>query len=230
MTRSSCGRCGTWPPTSGSGSSSTSGRASRTGRCSMPSCTRSSPPPVSLCHRRPRRARSHRRPPGWHGPVEAIKADRTDPAAVLEHAGAALDLAAPVAVLLTGVLHWSAMLRRSRIVAELVDAVVTESHVVVSHLARDVHPGEMDALRRQLNNATPRRGRSVPSSTSGACTPVSIWSSRVWSSSTSGAQPTCRIPRWSLTGGHARCGSGSGASHDRRDGSRGRGRGMVGVD
>jgi hypothetical protein len=89
------------------------------------------------------------------GPVDWYNADLRDPAAVLERAGAILDLTEPVAVLLTGVLHLMDDAEVDALVSALVGDVVTESHVVISHLARDLHPGEMDALRRHLNETTP---------------------------------------------------------------------------
>jgi hypothetical protein len=80
-----------------------------------------------------------------------------DPARVLEHAAATLDLDEPVAVVLTGVLHL--MLDEEQtgpagLVAEIVKALAGESHVVISHLACDIQPGEMTAIERQLNADT----------------------------------------------------------------------------
>lgn len=89
------------------------------------------------------------------GLVDQYTADLKDPAAVLEGAGACLDLTEPVAVVLTGVLHLLDDADIDALVSALVDAVVTESHVTISHLARDIHHVEMDTLRRQLNETTP---------------------------------------------------------------------------
>jgi hypothetical protein len=92
---------------------------------------------------------------GESGAFGWCRSDLRDPAAVLGQAGAVLDLTEPVAVLLTGVLHLLDDADLDALVTALVGAVVTESHVAISHLAGDIRPGEMDALRRQLNDATP---------------------------------------------------------------------------
>jgi hypothetical protein len=92
---------------------------------------------------------------GESGAFGWCKTDLRDPAAVLGHAGAVLDLTEPVAVLLTGVLHLIDDTDLDALATAVVGAVVTESHVAISHLAGDIRPGEMDDLRRQLNDTTP---------------------------------------------------------------------------
>jgi hypothetical protein len=66
-----------------------------------------------------------------------------------------LDLDRPIAVVLTGVLHLlidaDDPTGANRIVTQLVDAVASESHVVISHLAGDIQPGDMAAIERQVN-------------------------------------------------------------------------------
>lgn len=90
------------------------------------------------------------------GSVDYLKADLRDPAGILEHAAATLDFDQPVTVVLTGVLHLFPDTEDTtdpcRIVSHLVDTVAAESHVVIAHLACDIHPAEMAAAQRQLSN------------------------------------------------------------------------------
>jgi hypothetical protein len=69
-----------------------------------------------------------------------------------------LDFDHPVAVLLIGVLHFLPDAEDDtdpyRIVSRLMDAVPTESHLVVCHLARDIHPAEMAEVERRFNETT----------------------------------------------------------------------------
>lgn len=93
--------------------------------------------------------------PASPGSVDWLEADLTDPAPVVEYAEATLDLTEPVAVWLTGILHVLGETDADGIVACLVDAIATESHVVVSHLACDLHPAEVAAVQRQFTETTP---------------------------------------------------------------------------
>lgn len=98
--------------------------------------------------------------PSPTGSVDYRQGDLRDVGGVLEHAATSLNLDEPVAVILTGVLHQVADTDPVDpsdghvVVAQLIDAMVAESHLVISHLACDIHPGEMGALARQLNDET----------------------------------------------------------------------------
>lgn len=92
------------------------------------------------------------------GSVDDLKADLGDPAGILEHAAATLDFDQPVAVVLTGVLHLLPDTEDAtdpdRIVSHLVDTLAAESHVVIAHLACDIHPAEMAEVERHFNETT----------------------------------------------------------------------------
>lgn len=89
------------------------------------------------------------------GRVAYLHGDLRDPASVLEQAAVTLDFSQPVAVLLVGVLHFVADSDDPYgVVTRLMEAVPTESHLVVSHLARDIHPAEMAEVERRFNEST----------------------------------------------------------------------------
>lgn len=90
------------------------------------------------------------------GPVAYLHGDLRDTASILEQAAATLDFTQPVAVLLVGVLHFLPDDPDDPyvLVAMLMDAVPTESHLVVSHLALDIHPAEMAEVQRRFNTTT----------------------------------------------------------------------------
>ncbi|HET6950119.1 MAG TPA: SAM-dependent methyltransferase [Acidimicrobiales bacterium] len=90
------------------------------------------------------------------GVVDYLWGDLREPASVLERAAATLDFAQPVAVLLVGILHFfpDGDDDPYGLVAGLLDAVPTESHLVVCHLACDIHPVEMREVERRFNKTT----------------------------------------------------------------------------
>lgn len=89
------------------------------------------------------------------GTVGYLHGDLRDPQPILDQAADTLDFARPVAVLLVGVLHLlSDADDPLGLVAVLVDAVPPESHLVISHLAADIHPDEMTQVQDRLNQST----------------------------------------------------------------------------
>ena len=108
--------------------------------------------PVVLAH-------AHRLLDGTaQGAVDYLPCDLRQPDMILERATSTLGFAEPVAVLLIGVLHF---LPDSddhedpyRIVTGLMQAVPSGSHLVVCHLACDIHPAEMAEVERRLNATT----------------------------------------------------------------------------
>lgn len=92
------------------------------------------------------------------GKVAFVHADLRNPISIIEHAAGTLDLDEPVAVLLIAVLHLlpdaDADTDPCRIVSRLMDALATGSHLVVSHLACDIHPVEMARVEQSLNATT----------------------------------------------------------------------------
>ncbi len=89
--------------------------------------------PVVLAH-------AHRLLQGTEGSTRYLLHDVRDPDHILAEAGQVLDLQAPVAVMMVGLLHH---LRDSDdpadLVARFMDAVPPGSHLVISHLASDIH-------------------------------------------------------------------------------------------
>jgi hypothetical protein len=84
--------------------------------------------------------------------VRSPTGDLRDPVGVLRGAARTLELGRPVAVLLVGVLHF---LPDSDdpygIVARLMRALPSGSHLVVCHLSSDIHPVEMAEVARRFN-------------------------------------------------------------------------------
>jgi hypothetical protein len=79
------------------------------------------------------------------GSVDVFKGGLGDVGEVIEHAAGCLNLDAPIAAFVTGVLHLLPDTNDSadpyRVVAQLVEAMAAGSYLVVAHLASDVHPG-----------------------------------------------------------------------------------------
>jgi hypothetical protein len=92
------------------------------------------------------------------GAVAYVQCDLLEPDAIVEHAAATLDLTVPVALLLIGVLHFlpdsDDATDPYRIVTRLMEAMPSGSYLVVSHLARDIHPAEMVEVERRFNETT----------------------------------------------------------------------------
>lgn len=90
--------------------------------------------------------------------VDYLQADLRDPASILERAAATLDFTQPVAVLLIGILHFVPDDEDPYGLAnQLLAAVPSDSRLVVSHLACDIHPAEMAEVARRFNETTAER-------------------------------------------------------------------------
>jgi hypothetical protein len=86
------------------------------------------------------------------GTCAYIYGDLRDPEAILQEAAATVDLAAPVAVVLFGVLHFFADAEHpDAIIGRLTDALAPGSYLAISHLARDVHGVELTETFDRLN-------------------------------------------------------------------------------
>lgn len=89
------------------------------------------------------------------GATAYVNGDLRDPKEILLRAEATLDLTEPVAVMVLGVLHFFPDGDDPYgIVARLLDAVAPGSHLVVSHLAADIHRGEMATVAERFNRTT----------------------------------------------------------------------------
>jgi hypothetical protein len=92
------------------------------------------------------------------GPDAYLEADLRDPAGLLRRAGAYLDLAEPVAVLLVSVLHMVEDDDGPReVVAALMGALPPGSYLVLTHVASDLEPEAMAELTRRVNSRVARR-------------------------------------------------------------------------
>jgi hypothetical protein len=86
------------------------------------------------------------------GACAYIRADLRHPDAILIEAAKTLDLAAPTAVVLLGVLHFVADAEQLRaIVASLTGALTPGSYLAISHMASDVHSVETSESFGRLN-------------------------------------------------------------------------------
>lgn len=89
------------------------------------------------------------------GAVDYLQGDLRAPQSILRRAARTLDFAQPVAVLLVGILHFFPDEDDPYgIVARLLEAVPSGSHLVVCHLASDIHPDEMPEVARRFNETT----------------------------------------------------------------------------
>jgi S-adenosyl methyltransferase len=101
------------------------------------------------------------------GVTDYIEADLREPAKILAEAARTLDFSRPVAIMLIAILH----LIPDRddpydLVSQLVNAVVPDSYVVISHAASDIDTGAMISMANRLNElmaqqAVPRTHREV---------------------------------------------------------------------
>ncbi|HMG41152.1 MAG TPA: SAM-dependent methyltransferase [Acidimicrobiales bacterium] len=86
------------------------------------------------------------------GTASYVSGDLREPDAILAEAAQTLDLTEPVGLVLVAILHF---MRDEDdpygIVARLLDALPAGSHLVVSHLANDIHTDEMSELSDRLN-------------------------------------------------------------------------------
>jgi hypothetical protein len=90
------------------------------------------------------------------GPVAYVHGDLRDTSSILQQATTTLDFTQPIAALLVGVLHLLPDDPHDpyALVADLMDALPAESHLVISHLAMDIHPAEMAEVQRRFNEST----------------------------------------------------------------------------
>jgi hypothetical protein len=92
------------------------------------------------------------------GSVAFLHEDLRNADRILQQATKTLDFDEPVAVLLIGILHFLPDRDDAsdpyEIVSRLMTAVPAESHLVVCHLARDIHPAEMAEVERRFNQTT----------------------------------------------------------------------------
>jgi hypothetical protein len=90
------------------------------------------------------------------GESRYLVGDLRDPEAILRRAAPTLDLAQPVGILLSGVLHFVPDEDGPYgAVARLVDGVASGSWVAVSHLAADIRPDEVAKTAAVLNESLP---------------------------------------------------------------------------
>jgi len=86
------------------------------------------------------------------GATDYIEADIRDPGHVLRQAAATLDFDQPVAVVLLAILQFISDAEDPyALVANLIDAVVPGSYLVISHPASDIHAEAMAKMARSLN-------------------------------------------------------------------------------
>jgi O-methyltransferase involved in polyketide biosynthesis len=89
------------------------------------------------------------------GATAYLTADLREPDKILDQAEATLDFEQPVAIMLLGILHVVPDQDDAYgIVARLVDAVPSGSHLVISHLVSDVNADEMVEAAKLLNERT----------------------------------------------------------------------------
>jgi hypothetical protein len=100
------------------------------------------------------------------GGTTFVPSDLRDLAALMQQVSATLDLTEPVAVIVSGVLHYvSGRADPYKFVAQLLEPVAAGSHLVVSHAASDVGGAQMaEAARRQNELAKAMRWPIVPRS------------------------------------------------------------------
>lgn len=86
------------------------------------------------------------------GSCAYIYGDLRDPESILSGAAETLDFAAPVGVVLFGILHFFPDADQpGAIVARLADSLAPGSYLAISHLARDVHGEELTETFGRLN-------------------------------------------------------------------------------
>jgi hypothetical protein len=86
------------------------------------------------------------------GATAYLDADLRDPGAILDRAAKTIDLGQPVALMMLAILQLVPDdAKPHEIVAELMDALVPGSYLVISHPASDVLPEAMAEMQRRLN-------------------------------------------------------------------------------
>jgi len=100
---------------------------------------------------------------GPHGATAYVDADLRDPGTILAHAARTLDFTQPVAIMLLLILHLIPDENDPyRIVARLLEAVPTGSHLVISHPASDIQAAASAEAARRYNQfvSTPQTRRN----------------------------------------------------------------------
>jgi hypothetical protein len=89
------------------------------------------------------------------GATAYLTADLREPEKILEEAKATLDFEQPIGLMLVGILHVIPDADDAHgIVARLLAALPSGSHLVISHLANDINPKEMAEVARRLDGRT----------------------------------------------------------------------------
>ncbi|MGH9211400.1 MAG: SAM-dependent methyltransferase [Acidimicrobiales bacterium] len=90
------------------------------------------------------------------GATAYVNADLRDPTTILKQAAATLDFGEPVAIVLVAILHlFEDDEGPQDIVAELVEAMQSQSYLVISHAAADIQGEEMARLAAHIRQTTP---------------------------------------------------------------------------
>jgi hypothetical protein len=93
------------------------------------------------------------------GATDYVDADLRDIDAIVQQATRTLDFSAPVAVMLIAVLHLIGDDEDPHgIVAKLMSAVPPGSYLALSHVASDIEPQKMAAMRERLNHLVAQKG------------------------------------------------------------------------
>jgi hypothetical protein len=90
------------------------------------------------------------------GATAFVYGDLHEPEPILEQACATLDFTQPVALMLTGILHYVLDERDPYdIVGRLTAAIPSGSHLVISHLPSDIRPEQQSEMARRHNEKSP---------------------------------------------------------------------------
>jgi trans-aconitate methyltransferase len=85
---------------------------------------------------------------GPEGRTDYIDADFRQPKSILEQAAETIDFEQPVALVLAAILHFVEDDEAYPVIRELMDALPSGSHLVLSHLTDEMHPGPSRAVQR----------------------------------------------------------------------------------
>jgi hypothetical protein len=85
---------------------------------------------------------------GPEGRTDYIDADLRNPDQILEQARKTLDFDEPIALVLVALLHFVEDEDAHSVVRELVDALPSGSHLVISHITEDLNPEKIRAVQR----------------------------------------------------------------------------------
>ena len=93
------------------------------------------------------------------GATDYVDADLRDVDAIVQQGARTLDFSAPVAVMLIAVLHLIGDDEDPHgVVAKLMSAVPPGSYLALSHVASDIEPEKMAAMRERLNRLVAQKG------------------------------------------------------------------------